>query len=96
MVRSLALSPDGATLVVGGVQRSLFVAHLGQAEAAAGGGGATAELRGQHCAPVAAAAFSSDGRLLVTAGGRTLMVWDGAEQARQVQPPPRPLASLLA
>ena len=81
MVRSLALAPDGGALVLGGVQRSVYIVHTET--------GKTAELTG-HCGPVVAAAYSADGRHFMTAAGCTLMVWDGAAEAQRVEPSRQP------
>lgn len=81
MVRSMTVSPDGACLALGGMQHSLYVVHVGS--------GRAAQLVG-HAAPVAALAWSCDGRALVSAARSTLMVWDAAAAAATAEPPPLP------
>ncbi|KAG2491091.1 hypothetical protein HYH03_010535 [Edaphochlamys debaryana] len=77
MVRSLAISPDGAALVLGGTDRAVYLVHLAT--------GNTATLRG-HSSGVTAAAFTSDGAHAVTGAGTVLMVWDAVKLMKELEP----------
>jgi WD40 repeat protein len=82
MLRSMAFSPDGSALALGGMQHSVFTVQVAS--------GCTVELEG-HSAPVAALAFTADGSWLVSASRAMLMVYDASEFMQGAEPPMSPL-----
>jgi DNA-binding beta-propeller fold protein YncE len=70
---SLAVSPDGSTLAVGGAAKTIQVYDLPTRRL-------KAIMRG-HDHDVASLDFSPDGKWLASAGGRTVLFWDTATWA---------------
>lgn len=69
-VRSLAVSPDAGTLVVGGAD--------GEVTFVSAAGGGTRKQTNRHTGgAVSAAAFAADGSAAVTAGGSMVYLWKG-------------------
>ncbi|GFR42731.1 hypothetical protein Agub_g3650 [Astrephomene gubernaculifera] len=85
MVRSMAVSHDGRAMLLGGMERSAFLAHMGT--------GNVHTLEG-HAGPVMAVGFSSDGNQAISAAGSTMMVWEAPKLLLKLEaappPPPRP------
>ncbi|GLI66011.1 hypothetical protein VaNZ11_009714 [Volvox africanus] len=81
VIRSLALSPDGAALVLGSTDRTVFLVNLAS--------GNFESLTG-HTGPVVAVSFTAAGNQAVTAAGNVLMVWDAGEVLRKLVPSPDP------
>ena len=83
-VLSLASSPDGSMLAVGGDAKVVHIYDLVKTEL-------KAILQG-HARPIESLDFSSDGKLLASAGGSTVRLWDTTTWKRkgerfQVNPP---------
>lgn len=79
MVRSMSLSPDGGALVLGCMQKTVYLVNLAS--------GLYEGFLG-HTSPVAAVAFLGDGSHVVTAAGNVMMVWEATEVLRKLEPPP--------
>ena len=83
-VLSLATSPDGSMLAVGGDAKVVHIYDMAKKEL-------KAILQG-HTRPIESLDFSSDGKLLASAGGSTVRLWDtttwkGKGERFQVNPP---------